>query len=111
MNNNFYLYVYASLIILVKLIFLLFIMICYYYKLKNKQDPNNPVYKKNLAINTNIKNQLELSYTFLMSILMIILFNPMNKHFVIDSNMKMLLFIFGFVTLFTMDWSNFIANE
>jgi hypothetical protein len=108
-----YFYSYIYLIILFKLSFIFFLILYFYYKFKSKQHPENITYKKNLVINENIKNQLGKIFTFLMSILLIILFNPRNNKqhlisLITNNKTQYLLFIYGFILLFTIDWSTFI---
>lgn len=111
-----YFYSYIYLIILFKLSFLFFLMRYYYYKFESKQNPENTTYKKNLVISENIKNQLGKIFSLLMAILLIILFNPRNNkqrmnNLIINNKTQFLLFIYGFILLFTIDWSSFIPNS
>jgi hypothetical protein len=87
---------------------------CYFYnKFESKQNPENITYKKNLVISENIKNQLGKFFSLLMAILLIILFNPRNNkqymiNLITNDKTQFLLFIYGFILLFTIDWSTFI---
>jgi hypothetical protein len=46
-----------------------------------------------------------------MSALLMYLFNPRKSHIdIIDSESKLLLFLFGFILIFTADWSNFLKE-
>jgi len=108
-----YFYSYIYLIILFKLSFIFFLMCYFYNKFESKQNPENITYKKNLVISENIKNQLGKFFSLLMAILLIILFNPRNNkqymiNLITNDKTQFLLFIYGFILLFTIDWSTFI---
>ena len=58
-----------------------------------------------------MKDITEFIFKILMSIILIYLFNPRyKKEIKLNSETKTLLYIFGFVTIFTSDWSSFIQE-
>jgi hypothetical protein len=56
------------------------------------------------------KSRFEFIFVFLMSFLLIYLFNPMRPNVVIDSETKLLLFLFGFMLLLTAKWNLFFQE-
>ncbi len=56
------------------------------------------------------KGRFEFIFVFLMSFLLIYLFNPRKPNVVLDYETKLLLFLFGFILLITAKWSVFF-NE
>ena len=54
---------------------------------------------------------LEFIFIILMSILCIVLFNPLNKDRCInDHHIRVLLFVYGFVVLVTSNWHKFLGE-
>jgi hypothetical protein len=94
---------YIYLIFAVKIIFIILASTNLYLKIKKS---------KNTALQQKIlywKGRLEFLFVFLMSLLLIYLFNPrINRQNMINSETKLLFYLFGFVLLITADWSNFI---
>jgi hypothetical protein len=57
------------------------------------------------------KKRLEFIFVVSMALLCIILFNPFNKKpLVIDSHVRLLLFIYGIIVLITSQWEDFYSN-
>lgn len=79
-------------------------------KEKNKSDK----IKKQVKTQQNIeywKIHIELLFKFLMSILLIYIFNPrQNRIHLINYEAKLLFFLFGIILVFTADWEQ-IFNE
>jgi hypothetical protein len=71
--------------------------------------------KKNSDINKKIeywKDRVDFVFEILMAFLLIYLFNPRNDHkALIDSHVKLLLYLFGFILLITAQWSTFIEES
>jgi hypothetical protein len=96
---------YLTLIFIVKIIFIILAIYGLYIRAQNS---NNT---KLLNIITFWKSRSEFIFITLMSILFIYLFNPLDDHVNrIDSELKLLLFLFGFTLLFTENWYSFIHN-
>lgn len=99
-----YLKMYITLIFIVKITFL--VLSVYDVHLKRKQ-PNSA---KEKSIHTS-KNIFEFIFKILMAILLIYLFNPHYKKEVkLDYETKLLIFIFGFVYIFSANWELFVQE-
>ena len=97
---------FIYLIFFVKLIFILLALSEKYYKFSGKEDKD--VYK-NI---TYWKDRIEFIFIILMSILLTYLFNPkFNRENLIDGEIKLLLFLFGFILIFTAKWNIFIEES
>jgi hypothetical protein len=94
--------IYVSLIILIKVIFILLAITHLYLKLKHE---DNSEFDKNLIA---WKEQVEFVFVLLMSLLLIYLFNPRtDRHLTIDRETRVLFFLFGFILLITAKWKEF----
>ena len=100
-----YLHSYIYLIIAFKLGFVLMAITNIYLKSNKKEDSD---------LGKNIeywKERFEFIFVILMSILMIYLFNPRyNNQVFIDKEMKILLYLFGFILIITAKWSAFFEE-
>ena len=71
--------------------------------------------KKDSDLNKKIeywKDRIEFIFEILMSLLLIYLFNPRYDHkSLIDSHVKILLYLFGFILLITSKWSAFFEES
>ena len=93
---------YIILIFIVKITFIILAVYRLYIKAKNPKD-------KKLEKIEFWKKRVEFIFITLMSILLIYLFYPgANRINMIDSETKLLLYLFGFVLLLTENWSSFI---
>ena len=98
--------IYVTLILMVKIVFVILAVYRLYVKAKKPQD------KKLLETIEFWKSKVEFLFISLMSILLIYLFNPRaNRINIIDSETKLLLYLFGFVLLLTESWSDFIHES
>jgi hypothetical protein len=105
---------YINLIIFLKIIFFILSLIHIYFKIKDNKKTT-----ANANTNTNnsqkiqdlveyLRSRCEFIVTFLMSLLLIYIFNPLNpKIYLINKETKYLFFIFGIILLFTANWSDF----
>lgn len=95
----------VTVIIIVKLAFIIFSLIYLYYTLKKKtSDPK--------AIKIKFwKERLEFIFIFLMSIFLIILFNPRTPSKPLSYETKLLLYLFGIISLITADWGTFFTES
>ena len=97
---------YLTCIFIVKIIF---IILAIYGLFIKAHRPNNT---KLLEKITYWKSRSEFIFISLMSILFMYLFNPIDDHVDrIDSELKLLLFLFGFTLLFTENWYKFIHTS
>jgi len=86
-------------ILLTKLIYLILIFIHIYEKIKGKE--GSPYDNKIV----NLKNNIEIIFITSMSILLIYLFYPYHAQMpIIDGNIRLLLFLYGFIILFTLKY-------
>lgn len=96
---------YIILIFIVKILFIILTISHLYMKMKGKT--NTKLDEKV----TFWKGRLEFIFVFLMSLLLIYLFNPrtsrLNK---VTGETKLLLYLFGFVLLLTANWETFITE-
>jgi len=78
-----------------------------YDHLRSKKDPENTKVKHSYETNLYLKERVELLFKFLMSILLIYVFNPRRKVAVqLDYEMKILLFLFGWILILSANWSS-----
>ncbi len=97
---------YVTLIFIVKLVFIALAVYSLYIKAKKPQD------KKLLTTIQFWKERMEFIFITLMSIFLIYLFNPRaNNINLISGEVKLLLYLFGFVLLLTENWSSFIHES
>jgi hypothetical protein len=90
------------LILIIKIGFILMSLTHIYLKIKGEE---------NSDLDIEIlywKDRFEFTFIFLMSILLLYLFNPMRPNVVIDSETKLLLFLFGIMLLITANWNVFL---
>jgi heme/copper-type cytochrome/quinol oxidase subunit 2 len=102
--NKWYDY-FILFILIIKLIYIILALIHLYLKIKGRE--NNSLDLKIVSY----KDQLEIVFVISMSILLLYLFYP--KHInppEIDTQSRLLLFLYGIIILFTLDWTKFI-NE
>ena len=97
---------FIYLIFVAKISFILLTLTQKYYKFSGKEDED---------INKKIiywKDRIEFIFIILMSILLLYLFNPrFNRENLIDGEIKLLLFLFGFILIFTAKWNIFIEES
>ena len=98
--------IYISLIILIKVIFIILTLSYIYLKIKNKDGSS-------LASKISYwKKRTEFLFVFLMSLLLIYLFYPKsNRNMSINYETKLLLYLFGFVLLITAKWDVFFKES
>ena len=98
--------IYITLIFITKIIFIILAVYKLYVRTKT---PDN----KQLLEKINYwKSRAEFIFITLMSALLMYLFYPRAKHLnMIDSETKLLLYLFGFVLLLTENWSIFIQES
>ena len=101
-----YLDIYIFIIFAIKIGFILTVRTHFY--LKSKGEKNSDLDKKILYW----KERFEFIFSFLMAFLLKYLFNPRyNKSIVINSELKLLLYLFGFILIITANWNNFIHES
>lgn len=98
--------IYVSIIIFIKICFIISAITHEYLKRTGKLDTSldmKVVYWR---------DKLEFIFKALMAGLLIYLFNPKySRDKIIDNETKMLLYLFGFVLLLTANWSSFVKEE
>jgi hypothetical protein len=97
-------------IILVKCLFLFFVIWNFYLKKKNGggNDRNETKLQKKVLY---YRNLMENIFIILVSLLLIYLFNPYHDNKYLDNKkVKILFFIYGVLMLVTFDWSEFVAG-
>ena len=101
----------VTLIIIIKVIFLGLAVYnrILLEKVKIVKTPSQKTEAQNREKNvTYWKGRIEFIFTILMSIVLIYLFYPRNKNIpVIDSHTRLLLFLYGIITIFTANWEMF----
>jgi amino acid permease len=99
---------FIRLIIIFKIIYVILASVHRYLKLTNQSYT---------TLDTKLlfwKSRVEFIFIFLMSGLLIYLFNPFyNEMSMIgkDKETKVLIFVFGFILILTADWSDFIKDS
>lgn len=91
-------------IFFIKLIY--FILLIYSFVLVIKDEKNTQKYDNIIKI----KKGFEFIFIISMSILLIYLFNPNKNCFIIDNNVKVLLFAYGIIIILNAPWSLFISK-
>lgn len=95
-----------TIIIMVKVIFITLAIAKVYFKHK---DPNNKKRLNNLEF---WKERVEFIFIALMSALLIYLFNPRaNRVNMINTETKILLYLFGFILILTANWEQFLGES
>jgi hypothetical protein len=95
---------YVSLIFLVKIIYFVFALLVIYYTKKKNEELKE--------IFTFWKHHIEFLFIALMSLLLIILFNPFyNGLKLIDYETKLLLFVYGIIIIIGAQWSLFFKES
>jgi hypothetical protein len=98
--------IYITLIILIKIAFILLAVSHLYFKFKG--ETNSPTDKKVVFW----KERMEFVFIILMAILLIYLFNPRaSRDAKLDYETKILLYLFGFILLITANWDVFIKEN
>jgi len=98
--------IYITLIFIVKVIFLFLAVYNLYTKSKNPKDT------KLLERIKYWKSRFEFIFITLMSALLIYLFNPRTNNIgAIDSETKLLLYLFGFILILSESWNIFIHES
>jgi L-asparagine transporter-like permease len=98
--------VYITFIIIIKIIFIIFALSHIYFRAKGEE--GSDLDKKVMFW----KERMEFVFIFLMSMLLIYLFNPrQNRATIIDKETRILLYLFGFILLITAKWSQFIEES
>ena len=96
------------LIIMIKVIFVLLKLVAFYNRVMGNKDT---LFSTNLLF---WADRVEFIYTFLMAILIIALFRNAVKDGVLciyDKETIFLMYVFGFILLFTADWNEFISES
>jgi hypothetical protein len=98
--------IYISLIFFLKISFIILAISHLYYKTKGELD------SKNDKIVVYWKERVEFLFITLMAILLIYLFNPrINRIVIIDTETKILLYLFGFILILTAKWDIFFHES
>lgn len=93
-------------ILLTKLIYAILVIIHIYLKIKGEDGSD---YDLKIVF---YKDQLEIIFIISMSILLLYLFYPRHvKPPEIDAQSRLLLFVYGIIILFTLDWRKFIDEN
>jgi len=97
---------YIILVILVKIVFVVLAVSHLIIKVKGKAESETD--KKIIFW----KERMEFIFIFLMSLLLIYLFNPRsNRYANLDYETRILLYLFGFILLITAEWDTFIHEN
>jgi hypothetical protein len=97
---------YIILVILVKVVFVVLAVSHLVIKVKGKAESETD--KKIIFW----KERMEFIFIFLMSLLLIYLFNPRaNRYANLDYETRILLYLFGFILLITAKWGAFIHEN
>jgi hypothetical protein len=97
---------YIKLIFVIKIAFIGLALYGIYIK---RKEPNET---KKIETIHYFKDRIEFIFKFLMSILLICLFNPRfsKENIKLDYETRLLLYLFGFIIILTADWNTFIKN-
>ena len=97
---------YITLIFIIKLVFIILAITNIYFKIKGDV-------KSNVAVEIKYwKERVEFVFIFLMALLLIYLFSPRaNRTTMIDSETKILFYLFGFILLINAKWQEFFKES
>lgn len=96
---------YIILAFAVKIIFVILAVLSIYYKHKK------PANVKSLISIDYWKDRSEFLFKTMIALLLIYIFNPYaNNMYLIDKETKFLFYLFGFIVIFTENWSLFISE-
>jgi hypothetical protein len=92
--------------------FIIFIKLAFMVTIIGNAYNNKVLHNDTLSSSfTYWKERTEFIFTFCMAILLILIFHPRYKNQIyVNKEISLLFFIFGFVILFTSNWSLFISN-
>jgi hypothetical protein len=97
---------YIYFIIFIKLIFILLAITHIYFKIKGEEGSD---------LDQSIiywKERIEFLFVILMAVLMIYIFNPRKSRInLLNKEIKILLYLFGFILLITADWKIFFSES
>lgn len=97
------------LILFIKIVFYILFIIIYLLKLYNKK--YHTINHKLIEDLDYYSKRINIVFYILISILIIYIFNPFyNNLYLIDFNVRFLLFTFGFIYLFSANWSIFFKK-
>ena len=103
---------FVRLIIILKLVFIYYAIYSFILERKLKKDPKNVELQKQYHDKLYFKERLELMFKFFMSLFLIYVFFPQHKTPIeLNSEMRLLLYLFGFVLLLTANWSDILDNN
>ena len=98
--------IYVSIIILVKVIFIILAVVHISYKVKDQE--NSPQDKKIIYW----KDRMEFIFTIMMALLLIYVFNPRTSKIIgLDTETKLLLFLFGIILIIAAKWDIFFKES
>jgi uncharacterized membrane protein len=111
---------YLTLIIILKVIFIILsiIHIYYHFNIKKLQKKSKEKRQKNEMLTLQItdnkveywRSRTEFTFNILMAFLLIYTFYPKSNH-LITKETKLLFYLFGFIILITAKWSDFIKTS
>ena len=98
--------IFVFFIFILKIIFIFLAIFHLYDKVKGKT--NTPIDKKVLFW----KERVEFIFVCMMALLLIYLFNPINKTpIILDKETKLVLFLFGIILIVTAKWKVFFTES
>jgi len=104
--------IYLNAVIVIKFFYLYFTVREIYFRYKSVKQPKNNNYKEKLEQVRHYKTQTDFVFMVSMAFLFIFIFNPWkNNDKYLDTHSKYLMYIFGFIILFTSDWNVFISDS
>jgi hypothetical protein len=102
----------VRLIIIIKLFFIYYAIYGFILERKLKKDPKNVQLQKEYHDKMYFKERLELMFKFFMSLFLIYVFFPQHATPIqLNSEMRILLYLFGFILLLTAKWSEILDNN
>ena len=103
---------YVTVIFVVKILFVYFAIHAVVAKMASRVNPSDAKLEERYKEKLYLKERFELLFKLLMSIFLILVFNPWYKQSVsLDFEMKLLLYLFGFVLLIDANWKVIIGDS
>tara|TARA_B110000971_G_scaffold218116_1_gene256284 strand:+ start:9453 stop:9824 length:372 start_codon:yes stop_codon:yes gene_type:complete len=103
---------YVTVIFVVKILFVYFAIRAVVAKMVSRVNPSDAKLEERYKEKLYLKERFELLFKLLMSIFLILVFNPWYKQSVsLDFHMKLLLYLFGFVLLIDANWKVIIGDS
>ena len=106
-----YITIYVNLLFFIKLVYLYYWTYTMYLEIRMKRDPKNVAIQTEYHDKLYIRERLEIMFKFLTAIFLIYVFYPQRDPPIeLNSEMRLLLYILGYILIFSAKWSVILKN-